>query len=118
MNFRYFVPTKILFGPGTMDMLHKERLPGKKALIVTSAGQSVKKFGYLDKLITQLKIANVEYVVFDKVLTNPTRECVMEGSQIAKKSNCDFIIGLGGGSSIDASKAIGIVATNEGDLWD
>ncbi len=118
LEFKYYIPTKILFGEGILERLHKETLPGRKALIVTSAGQSVKKFGYLDRLIHQLEISNIEYVVFDKILTNPTRECVMEGSEIAKKSRCDFIIGLGGGSSIDASKAIAIVATNEGDLWD
>lgn len=50
MNFNYFIPTKILFGPGKLNELAGEKLPGKKALIVTTAGNSVKKYGYLDRL--------------------------------------------------------------------
>jgi len=48
--FNYFMPTKILFGPGSLDRLKDENLPGKKALIVISAGTSMKKYGYLDRL--------------------------------------------------------------------
>ncbi len=118
MSFNYFMPTRILFGKGQLSNLHKQKLPGKKALIVTSAGTSMKKHGYLGRLEEQLKKAKVEYVLFDKILPNPIKPHVMEGARLAKDSGCDFIIGLGGGSSIDSAKSIAVMATNEGDYWD
>ncbi|MGL5616431.1 MAG: iron-containing alcohol dehydrogenase [Sarcina sp.] len=118
MNFNYYMPTKLLFGKGQLGNLHKENLPGKKALIVISAGKSTRKFGYLEKLENQLKLANVSYVVFDEIQPNPTVENVRNGAKVACENNCDFVIGLGGGSSIDAAKSIAVMATNEGDYWD
>ncbi len=118
MSFNYYIPTRILFGKGQLSNLYKQALPGKKALIVTSAGTSMKKYGYLGKLEEQLKKANVEYFLFDKILPNPIKPHVMEGAQLAKDKGCDFIIGLGGGSSIDSAKSIAVMATNEGDYWD
>lgn len=118
MNFNYYMPTKILFGCGQLSRLHKETLPGKKALIVVSSGNSVRKYGYLEKLEEQLKKAGVAFVLFDKILPNPIKEHVMEGAALAKQNDCDFIIGLGGGSSIDSAKSIAVMAANPGDYWD
>lgn len=118
MNFNYFIPTKILFGAGKLAELHKHPLPGKKALIVTTAGTSVKKFGYLDRLKEQLDLSGISYILFDKILPNPIKDHVMEGAALAKENNIDFVIGLGGGSSIDSAKAIAVMASNEGDYWD
>ena len=67
----------------------------------------------------ELAQAGVEYVVFDKVSANPTKPIVEEGGKFAKENGCEFIVALGGGSVIDASKAIGLMATNASDdLWD
>lgn len=118
MNFNYYIPTKILFGNGQLNNLHKEKMPGKKALIVISSGKSVRENGYLERLEKQLDIAKVEYFIYDKISPNPTKKQVMSGAEIAKKENCDFVIGLGGGSSIDAAKSIALMATNRGDYWD
>lgn len=118
MNFNYYMPTKLLFGKGQLGNLHKHDLPGKKALIVISAGTSTKKFGYLKKLEDQLDLAGANYVLFDKIQPNPTLPNVMDGAKLAKENNCDFVIGLGGGSSIDAAKSISVMATNEGNYWD
>lgn len=118
MNFNYHMPTKLLFGKGQLNNLHKEELPGKKALIVVSSGKSVKKYGYLERLKKELEKANVSYVVFDKILPNPIKSHVMEGALLAKEEKCDFVIGLGGGSSIDSAKSISVMATNDGDYWD
>lgn len=118
MTFNYYVPTRILFGKGALQKLHKQELPGKKCLIVTTAGQSVIKFGYLAKVQEELKKANVEYVIFNKILPNPIKEHVMEGAELAKKEKCDFVLGLGGGSPIDSAKSIAVMATNSGDYWD
>lgn len=118
MNFNYFIPTRILFGRGQLGNLHKQELPGKKALIVISAGKSTRANGYLARVEEQLKLAGVESVVFDKILPNPIKSHVMEGAAFAKENGCDFVIGLGGGSSMDSSKAIAVMATNPGDFWD
>ncbi|ONI37788.1 alcohol dehydrogenase [Candidatus Epulonipiscium fishelsonii] len=118
MHFDYFIPTKILFGAGRLNELHKQKLPGKKALIVISAGKSTRANGYLDRVEKQLKLANVEFEVFDKILPNPILSHVMEGAQMAKDTNCDFVIGLGGGSSMDSAKSIAVMATNPGNYWD
>ncbi len=117
-SFDYYIPTRILFGRGQLNRLSRQALPGKKALIVTSSGTSVKKFGYLQRLEEQLDKAGVEHRLFDKILPNPIREHVMEGARTARENGCDFVIGLGGGSSIDAAKAIAVMAVNEGDYWD
>lgn len=117
-KFQYYVPTRILFGSGALKDLHKQTLPGKKALIVISSGKSTRANGYLDRVTGQLEKAGCSYVVFDKILPNPVLRHVSEGAELAKKEDCDFIVGLGGGSSMDASKAIAVMATNPGDFWD
>lgn len=116
--FSLHIPTRILFGCGEIKKLATEKLPGKKALIVISAGGSMRKYGYLDKVIGFLKENDVESVVFDKVLPNPIKQHVMEAAQLCRNEYCDFVIGLGGGSSIDSAKSIAIMACNEGDYWD
>lgn len=118
MQFDYFVPTKILFGKGQLLNLHSQKLPGKKALIVISSGKSTRSNGYLSRVEEQLDLAGVSHAVFDKILPNPIKSHVMEGAALARSEGCDFVVGLGGGSSIDAAKAIAVMATNEGDYWD
>lgn len=118
MNFTYHIPTRILFGPGSLAGLSKEKLPGNKALIVISAGPAMKKHGYLDRVTSLLQEAGVEWAVFDKILPNPINKHVGEGAKMARDEKCDFILGLGGGSSIDSAKSIAIMAANPGDYWD
>lgn len=116
-SFRYFMPSAILFGPGSLNDLATTSLPGKKALIVIG-GSSVKKFGYLDRVISLLNQNGASAVVFDKILPNPIVDHVMEGAALAKETECDFVIGLGGGSSMDSAKSIALMATNPGHYWD
>lgn len=118
MQFDYYIPTRIVFKRGALNELHEQELPGKKALVVMSQGKSTRANGYFDRLCGELDLAGVAYVVFDKILPNPIKKHVMEGAKLAKENGCDFIIGLGGGSSMDAAKAISLMATNEGDYWD
>lgn len=117
LNFRYYMPANILFGPGSLNQLATTKLPGKKALIVFG-GSSMRKQGYLDRVISLLKTAGVETVEFDKILPNPIVEHVMEGAALAKEEGCDFVIGLGGGSSMDSAKSIAVMAKNPGHYWD
>ncbi len=118
MGFQYYVPTRILFGKGQLEKLSKKKLPGKKALIVISNGKSTRANGYLERVEKQLEQAGISSVVFDKVAPNPEKSVIMAGAEFARSHDCDFVIGLGGGSSIDSAKAIAMMATNGGDLWD
>lgn len=118
MSYNMYVPTRTLFGTGQLNNLHTQKMPGKKAMIVISKGKSTRANGYLARTEEQLKLAGVETVVFDKVEANPLRSTVMEGGAFAKENKCDFIVALGGGSCMDAAKAIAVMATNEGDYWD
>jgi len=118
MGFNMFLPTRILLGAGMLNKLHAQKLPGQKAMIVISNGKSTRENGYLERLENELRSANVESVVFDKVKANPLKSTVMEGASFFNASKCDFIVALGGGSVIDAAKAVAMMATNEGDLWD
>lgn len=77
----------------------------------------MKKYGYLDKVIGLLVENDVAAIVYDKILPNPIKAHVMEAAAICREQGCDFIIGLGGGSSIDSAKAIAVMACNEGDFW-
>lgn len=117
-SFDYQVPTRTVFGAGSLNRLHKEALPGRKALVVISNGKSTRANGYLDRTLEQLCLAGVEAVIFDKVQANPLKDTVMEGAAAARAHACDFILALGGGSCMDAAKAMAIMATNPGDLWD
>ena len=118
MSFQMYVPTRILFGEGQLEGLHKQKLPGKKAMIVISNGKSTKRNGALEKTEKELKLAGAETVLFDKIMPNPLKQTIMEGAAFAKENHCDFIVALGGGSVMDASKAIAAMAANDGDLWD
>ena len=125
MSFNFFISTNALFGAGKLNELHTQInapmgvVTGKKALVVISNGKSTRANGYLERLENELKQANVEYVIYDKISANPTKAVVEEGGRFAKENGCDMIVALGGGSVIDASKAIGLMATNESnDLWD
>ncbi|MCK5758450.1 MAG: iron-containing alcohol dehydrogenase [Clostridiales bacterium] len=118
MNFEYFMPVKIFFGKGQLNKLKDEKLPGKRALIVISSGNSMKKYGYLQRVQQLISSNGSEYVIYDKIHPNPTLLSIREGSALARENNCDYVIGLGGGSSIDASKSIAVMATNPGDYWD
>ncbi|WP_270304564.1 iron-containing alcohol dehydrogenase [Baileyella intestinalis] len=117
-NFNFYNPVKVLFGPGKLNELHSETLPGKKALIVTTNGTSVRKYGYLDRVQKELEQAGVEYAVFAEIRPNPTDINVMDGAKAVKDNGCDFVIALGGGSVMDCSKCIALMAANEGDIWD
>lgn len=118
MSFQFFVPTRILFGAGQLKELQNQTLPGKKAMVVISNGKSTKENGSLARTVELLEIAGAAYAVFDQIQANPTKESIMAGSVFARNNGCDFIVALGGGSVIDAAKAIAAMAANEGDLWD
>lgn len=111
-------PVEIFFGEGAINKAGEVgRRFGFKALIVTGR-RSTKESGALDKLIHSLNTHGIECIVFDEITPNPTDKQVNKGADIAVKEKVDFIVGIGGGSALDAAKAISIVSSNEGYAWD
>ncbi len=117
LDFNFPAPTKLYFGAGKLTLLHTLPMPGQKALLAISNGQSARRNGSLERTRQELALAGIEVVVYDKVSANPTKECVESGTAVALENHCDFIVALGGGSVMDAAKAIALNATNTGDLW-
>lgn len=118
LEFDFDIPTRILFGAGKLDELKREKLPGKLALVVISSGKTMREKGYLDRVLNALKHQGVESMIYDGISANPTKAQIMQAAQFARDNFCEFVIGLGGGSSIDAAKAIALMARNPGDYWD
>lgn len=102
---RFTLPRDIYFGEGTLEVL--KTLKGKKAVIVMGGG-SMKRFGFLNKVEEYLKEAGIETRLIDGVEPDPSVETVMNGAALMREFEPDWIIGIGGGSPIDAAKAMWI----------
>lgn len=114
MTFDFFMPVKVISGKGAVLKSGEEfRKKGKSFLIVTG-GSSATKSGALEDVCSVLKEIRAEYKVYDKIGPNPLIENCHEAAQIAIGMNADCIIGIGGGSPMDASKAVSIYAVNAG----
>jgi len=100
------------FGPGARQVLPDEikRLGLKKAFVVTD--KDLIKFGVADKVLLVLQIANIPFEIFSEIKQNPTVKNVKDGLAAYASSGADFILAIGGGSSIDTAKAIGIITNN------
>ncbi|MBZ4645298.1 MAG: iron-containing alcohol dehydrogenase [Clostridia bacterium] len=118
MLYTYKMPTELFFGRGAAGKVGEKvlELGGKKALVVTDKG--VLGAGLLGGIEESLKNSNVPYVIFDEVESDPSIETVAKGTEVLKESGCDIVIGIGGGSSMDAAKAVATMATNPGKIFD
>lgn len=116
MNFNYFLPVNLVFGRGKLEELGNiSKKYGKKAMVVTGMN-STKKSGLLDRTVKILNNSRIETIIFDEVMPNPLTKTAIMGARIAKQENCDMIIGLGGGSIMDCTKAIAFLCVNDGDI--
>lgn len=100
---RFTLPRDLYYGPNSLQQL--KNLEGKKAMIVLGGG-SMKRFGFLDKAIACLKEAEIEVELFENVEPDPSVETVMKGAEAMRRFEPDWIISMGGGSPIDAAKAM------------
>ena len=118
-NFTFYSPTKFVFGKGMESEAGKlvKEFGGSKVLIHYGGG-SVVRSGLLDRVKASLDAASVPYVELGGVKPNPRSGLVYEGIDLCKKENVDFILAVGGGSSIDSAKAIAAGAIYDGDFWD
>ncbi len=111
-------PIKLVFGVGTVEKVGEEAAKlGKNALIVIG-GSSAKKTGLLDKVIADLKANGVASSVFEGITPNPRSEDIDRGAKFAGEKNADLIIGLGGGSVMDASKALKLAYSSGQPIFD
>ena len=118
MNFNYNLPVNLMFGRGRSSEIGKEvKKYGNKVLILTGRN-STKKSGLLYKVIDVLNGENIEYEIFDKVTQNPLSTTIYEGVSAIHETNCNVVLGLGGGSIMDAAKSIAFCAKNPGNIED
>ena len=117
-SFNYYQPTEILFGEGRIAEIGEiAGRFGKRCLLVTTPAIPVLEPMY-DRVKSLLKKAGIEVAHFDGVQPNPTTKNITSGAEMAKAHDAQMVIGLGGGSSMDAAKAIAVEATHEGTSWD
>ena len=100
---RFTLPRDLYHGTGSLETL--KTLTGKKAIVVVGGG-SMKRFGFLDKAVAYLKEAGMEVELFEGVEPDPSVETVMKGAEVMRKFQPDWIVAMGGGSPIDAAKAM------------
>ncbi|TDX46764.1 iron-containing alcohol dehydrogenase family protein [Orenia marismortui] len=116
-NFEYFSPTKIVFGAGKLAEIGQLINDyGNRALIVTD--KTMLKVGILTVLEEYLAEAGIDYKIFSGVEPDPSSEIIDKGAKFAQDNNCEFIIALGGGSSIDSAKGISVASTHPDKIID
>jgi alcohol dehydrogenase YqhD (iron-dependent ADH family) len=118
-NFNLHPYTQIIFGTKELETFFKSIQQRDYSNILLVYGySSIKKMGLYDKVIEQLDNINANYEELKEVDPNPRLSTVRKGIQICKDQNIDFILAIGGGSTIDCAKAIAVGAANDDDIWD
>ncbi|MDY6398366.1 MAG: iron-containing alcohol dehydrogenase [Treponema sp.] len=118
-NFTFYSPTFFVFGKDSENQTgeYVKKFGGSKVLI-HFGGQSAKKSGLLDRVESSLKKEGISFVELGGVKPNPRSGLVYEGIELCKKEKVDFILAVGGGSTIDSAKAIAAGVVYDGDFWD
>jgi len=112
MQFKFRIATKVFFGDGCLNKNKNEIAGlGKKCMIVTGRN-SGKKSGALDDISKTFEELSIDYIVYDKIENNPSLENVEDAAKTAREERVNFIAGIGGGSPLDASKAVAVLAVN------
>ncbi|MCZ0702753.1 alcohol dehydrogenase YqhD (iron-dependent ADH family) [Natronobacillus azotifigens] len=117
-NFTFHNPTKLLFGKGMISHLEEELKAFNKKILLVYGGGSIKRNGLYDQVIEILTDHNAEVFELPGVEPNPRVSTAREGIEICKKEKIDFILAVGGGSTIDCVKAIAVGAKTDDDIWD
>ena len=117
-NFEFVLPTKIIFGEGTINQLPDavRNMGHEKPLIVTDKGLIAA--GLVSKITDVLDDAGIEYAIFDGIQPNPRDTTVQEAAAFAEENAIDMMIAIGGGSSMDTAKAIGVILKEGGIIND
>jgi alcohol dehydrogenase YqhD (iron-dependent ADH family) len=117
-NYNFCLYTDVLFGKDTEKEAGKMiRKHGGKRVMIVHGGGSVRKSGLLDRVTGALKEEGLYFVEFGGVQCNPRRSYVEKGIKLAQDEKIDFLLGLGGASSIDTAKAVALALANNGEYW-
>jgi alcohol dehydrogenase len=118
-NFSFYSPTYFSFGKGSEANIGSlvKRFGGSKVLLHFGGG-SVKKNGVYDAAVSSLNASGIPFIELGGVLPNPRSGLVYQGIELCRKNGVDFILAIGGGSTIDSAKAIALGVPYEGDFWD
>jgi len=113
MDWEFQLPTRIIFGRGSLGRLW-ETINTKKILLVTG------KRGFREQTVRRIRkqLSNVEITVYDRIEPNPTYQSVDEGVELLEKNDCEAVVALGGGSTIDAAKLMASIAVNKGKAYE
>ncbi|MDD6723678.1 MAG: iron-containing alcohol dehydrogenase [Bacteroidales bacterium] len=117
-NFVYANPAKLYFGDEAQKNLAEALKPFGKKVLLTYGSGSIKRNGVYDDVIAALNAAGKDVVELPGVMPNPTVEKLNEGAKVARENNVDFILAVGGGSTIDYAKAVSVSAWYDGDAWE
>lgn len=113
MNMKFYMPTKVIMASECIRSNGEIfRQLGHKAMLVTGK-YSAKKNGAQEDVIAALSAQGISYIIYDEVMPNPTIQCAYEGAAIARENNVDMIIAIGGGSPMDAAKAMSLLAVQD-----
>jgi alcohol dehydrogenase class IV len=118
MTFNYNLPVNLAFGRGRFAELGDVTARyGARALLVISGGSAVRS-GLRERAVSYLEKSGVAVTIFDRVQANPLTTTAADGAAVARENGCDAVVGVGGGSIMDAAKAIAFLAKNDGDIRD
>lgn len=116
--FVYNIPTKVYFGENQLGNLGTELRKFGKRVLLTYGGGSIKRIGLYDKVMEELRKADMEVFELSGIEPNPRIESVREGARICKEHNVDVLLAVGGGSTLDATKFMAAGACVEHDAWE
>ena len=119
LDFQYYTPTKVVFGKGAEAQVGElVKAQNCKKVLIHYGGQSAVKSGLIGRIEAALQEAGVSYVSLGGVVPNPRLSKIYEGIELCRAEGVDFILAVGGGSTIDSAKGIAYGMANEGDVWD
>ncbi|WP_400162350.1 iron-containing alcohol dehydrogenase [Brevibacillus sp. TJ4] len=117
-NFVYRNPTELIFGRGQISHLEEKAKQLGSTVLMVYGGGSIKRSGLYDKVVSLLEKAGCRVLELSGVEPNPRLGTVKKGIELARQEGADWVLAVGGGSVIDASKAIAVGIPYEGDVWD
>ena len=117
-NFIYNIPTKVYFGENQLENLGKELRKFGRRVLLTYGGGSIKRIGLYDRVIEELRKAEMEVFELSGIEPNPRIESVRKGVEICKNESIDVLLAVGGGSTIDATKFMAAGACVDHDAWE
>ena len=117
-DFTYYNPVRVHFGADAMSHLPEELGKFGANVLLTYGGGSIKRTGLYDRVLNALRAAGKSVYELSGIMPNPRTEKVYEGIELCRKHKIDLILAVGGGSTIDCSKAIAVGAPAEGDFWE